>query len=440
MKKTAKKILLGIMLLAVVMCFCGCDLFTVDSEELLSPPAPQGDLYDISEALKKTVPETYVLKYPSRGEHRSAIATEDIDGDGVTEAFAFYSTVSGDTINMSVNFIKKKDGKWKSIGETSLEAGGIERVDFCDLDGDGTKELLAGWEIYGTSEKQVGIYSVKGDTITELFIKQYTNFICADMNGDGTNELFLQLLDAKEKSNRAEVYSVNTNGGTVISSSIMDATVKSANDPVVSKLTNGQTAVFVDEIKGLGAITEVLLMREGELLNPLLDSSKLENTVTLRGSNILSKDVNNDKMTEIPTAAPTPIMSEGGEKVYYTNWCSFDGETLNVEKTAITNTSDNYEIEIPAKFVGALAVKKDLQNAEQTFYYYSAETETAGDMLFKIKVYSKKDFEKRKEKEMFNIRTTDTSVFAGQVNENASPISFKAEEIKKMFNIINTSK
>ena len=87
--------LLGCFLLATGL--CGCDFITADTAELLTPPALSGNMKPIADAINKTVPEGYTLKYPSRGNYRSAIVREDIDSDGVLEAFAFYSVADGDT-------------------------------------------------------------------------------------------------------------------------------------------------------------------------------------------------------------------------------------------------------------------------------------------------------------------------------------------------------
>ena len=82
----------------IVLCLClifsltGCDFFTADTAELLSPPELTGDLYPISEAIKMSVSGNYTLEYPSRGDYRSAIVQHAINRDGILEAFAFYST------------------------------------------------------------------------------------------------------------------------------------------------------------------------------------------------------------------------------------------------------------------------------------------------------------------------------------------------------------
>ena len=69
---------------AILLCFalCGCDMFTIDTEQLVTPPELTGDMYPIGKALSKSIKGEYHLKYPSLGENRSAIILEDIDGDG----------------------------------------------------------------------------------------------------------------------------------------------------------------------------------------------------------------------------------------------------------------------------------------------------------------------------------------------------------------------
>ena len=74
---------LGLLLcFALIFCLCGCDFFAADTAELLSPPEPVGDIKPISEVIKETSSANLVMKYPSRGNYRSAVIREDIDSDG----------------------------------------------------------------------------------------------------------------------------------------------------------------------------------------------------------------------------------------------------------------------------------------------------------------------------------------------------------------------
>lgn len=283
----------ALVLLAAVIVFClsGCNTFSMDTDALLTPPELTGDMAPISDALAKSVKDEYQLKYPSSGERRSAIVLEDINSDGVFEAFAFYSTADDEMTNMHINIIAHVDGGYKSVADFSTVAGGIERIDFCDLDADGTEEIFVGWEVYGSSEKQICVYSLDGGQTAQLLSEKYTGFICCDLMGKGGNQLLIQQLSTSELTNTAILYSLTGGGLKKTASCILDPLVKTVSAPVLSKLSNGKSAVFIDEIKGAGAVTEVLYVSGGELKNPLLDTENaIENIRTLRASSIACKD------------------------------------------------------------------------------------------------------------------------------------------------------
>ena len=291
-------------LLTALICLglCGCRLFTVDTDQLLSPPKPTGDVKPILQALSGSI-EEYTLKYPSDGDRRSAIILEDIEGDGSLEAFAFYTTDDGEQIKMNVNLIKFKKNKWRSVATGSIVAGGVDRVEFSDIDGDGIKEILIGWEIYGGSDKQLSMYSFDGKTLSQRMLKPYTEFVCCDLDEDGTEEIFVQLLNTAESTNSAVLYSIGKDGVSQVAGCIMDGTVKTVSSAAVSVLSTGSPAIYVDEIKGAGAITEVLFLLKGELVNNLLDTeTSFENNRTIRQSSLKSYDINEDGIPEIPIA------------------------------------------------------------------------------------------------------------------------------------------
>ena len=158
----------AVVILSLFLCvsLCSCKMFTADTAELLSPPALTGDIAPIASAISASAGGEYTLKYPSVGNYRSAVVQNDIDGDGIMEAFAFYSMTEEESTVMYVNVICSKNGKWKSVAKQKIVAGGVDRVDFCDLDGDGISEILIGWEIYGTSEMQMAYTALKMTSLT----------------------------------------------------------------------------------------------------------------------------------------------------------------------------------------------------------------------------------------------------------------------------------
>ncbi len=434
-----KKLLVIMVSIALCMCLCGCELFAFNTEELISPPALTGDMYPIGQALADSAGDNYTLKYPTSGERRSAVILEDIDSDGLFEAFAFYSTNDDETTMMHINVICQRNGRWVSAADQSIAAVGVERVDFCDIDGDGTKEILAGWEIYGSSEKQLSVYTFTQNTFSQRLLQQYTGFLCGDLDGNGENEIFVHLLNTSVPENKAAIYTFGESGIHQTAGCIMDSTVKTASEPVLSTLSTGEMAIYIDEIKGIGAITEVLCLSKGELINPLLDmENSFENTGTLRAASLSFKDINHDGVIEIPVASDLPSADGGTESLYYTNWCSFNGEKLTVKLITIVNTIDGYYLTLPNRMVGKIAVSKDTANHRRVFYAYDAVRSTVGERLFSITAYDIKKWEDAENEgsNLVEIYRNDTTVFAASVNKVQTVFPLTEEEIKEMFKMV----
>lgn len=390
-----RKVLTAVVSILLVLFLSGCDFFVADTAELLSPPAFTGDLKPIAEAIKESAGGVYTLKYPSRGLYRSAVVQEDINSDGIFEAFAFYSMVDGETITMNINAITFKDGKWQSVATQKIVAGGVDKISFCDLDGDGVKEILVGWQIYGTSEMQLAVYSVSENALTQRMLQKYTHFITCDLDENGKNEVLIIKTASAQQLNQASLFTITQDGVMEISTCMLDSTVKTVNEPIVDVLSTGKTAVYIDEIKGVGAITEVLFMEKGTLVNPLLQVETGETLATLRSISFNIKDINNDGIIEIPVQenVPSVTRSEVNEKLYLTGWYSFNGEKLINQMTTMINMDDGYYFIIPTKWLGNIAVLKDTDNHLREIYRYNPEDMTVGESLMYFKTVKKRDFD-----------------------------------------------
>ncbi|MDO4608552.1 MAG: VCBS repeat-containing protein [Clostridia bacterium] len=434
-----KRMTVLVLTICISMLFCGCDLFGT-ADELVSPPALTGDLSPIADALYKSAGDDLDLKYPTKGDHRSAIVLEDINSDGIFEAFAFYSTSDDEMTTMHINVVCQKDSEWTSVSDQTITATAIERIEFCDLNGDGREEILVGWDVNGVSEKQLSIFCFDGKELSQQLLQAYTSFLCSDLDDDGNNEVFVHHLDTTEKTNKALIYNLGEKGIEQTAGCIMDSTVKSASTPVLAELSNGKKAIYIDEIKGVGAVTEVLYLSKGELKNPLLDSTTtIENILTLRAAALSTQDINGDKILEIPVATDLPNAVEDGEKLYYTNWCSFNGETLSVKLVTIVNTVDGYYLELPNSAVGKVSVLKDVERHERKIYQYDSQTQTTGDLLFEIsaiemKKWNSRDYDRENQTEL--ARNADM-VFVLKMGETAKSLELTEKSIKETFKLID---
>lgn len=438
----AEKIMSLILSLVLILSLCGCDFLTTDTAELLATPEPSGDVGPISEVIKNTAPYGYVLKYPARGNYRSAVIREDLDSDGTLESFAFYSITDGDVITMHINAICLRDGQWSSVAVGQIVAAGIDKVEFCDLDGDGISEILVGWQIYGTSEMQLGVYSLSENTLTQRMLQKYTHFTVCDLDQNDINEIFIIKTGTGQLTNSASLYSINETGVTELSSCEIDKSVKTVNEPIVSALSNGKPAVYIDLIKGVGAVTEVIAFEKGKLVNPLFDEKTGETTATLRAISFSVTDINEDNILEIPVQmdVPSVTFSDVSEKLYLTNWCSFNGETLTNQVTSMINVNDGYFFAISSKLVGKIAVLKDTENHSREIYLYDSKTMTVGSSLIYIKAVSKTEWDSGKynnttAQEILNDGKTS---FVCTISEEGQKYGLDMEYVRANFKLFKT--
>ncbi len=434
-----RKLLCLVLVTLVSFLLCGCNLFAADTAELLSPPPLSGELAPIAEAINKSAGGTYTLKYPSRGNHRSAVVQEDINNDGIFEAFAFYSTINGENTTMNINAISGNNGEWNSIAVQTIVAGGVDRIDFCDLDNDGVKEILVGWEIYGTSEMQLAVYSMGEGALTQRMLQKYTHFITCDLDENDTMEILLVKTGNSEQPNMASLFAFSQEGIIEIASCLLDKAAKTINEPVVATLSSGKPAVYIDEIKGVGAVTEVLFMEKGSLVNPLLDTDSGETIATLRSVTFNIKDINDDGIMEIPVQenVPSVTRSDVNEKLYLTNWCSFNGEVLTTQMTAMMNVDDGYYYILPASWVGNIAVLKDTENHLREVYRYNAEEMMVGESLLYIKAVPKKAWDKGeyKAENATELVNNGETAFICRISDNTVSQGITIDSIKQSFRL-----
>ena len=326
-----------------------------------------------------------------------------------------------------------------SVSDQTMIATGVEKVEFCDINGDGNKEILVGWDVNGSSEKKLSVFTFVDNVLTQKIIQEYTNFLCCDLDANGFNELFVHLLSTVEKTNKAMVFDFKNNEIVQTMGCLMDASVKSANAPVLSVLSNGQKAIYIDEIKGVGSVTEVLFISNEELINPLLDSENtFENISTYRAASIETKDINNDGILEIPVASDLPNAQTDGEKLYYTNWCSFDGQKLSIKNVTIMNTVDGYYITVPKSMIGYIAVYKNIETHERKVYHYDSINNILGKELFTITAvdadnWVSTDYARGNKHELLQF---GDKVFVVELGEGADSFMITIDFIKETFYLI----
>lgn len=423
----------------LTLVLAGCDGLAFNVDELLVSPKLEGDMHPVQQALEDIAGEDITLKYPAVGEYRSAIVMKDINNNGTKEAIAFYSNTTDSTVTMHINVIEKVEDEWKSCGDLSLIGSGVESVSFADLDGNGNLEIIVGWYIFGTTEKQVGIYTFEGGLLTQRAIEHYTNFTCADLTADGVDDLAVIYLNQTDKQATAKLLSLSDKGITEAGMIKLDPGVSSYNTPVLSKLTDDTPALYVDAVKGSGMITEMIWYKDGELKG-LYNPETPEISPTYRNGTALSVDYNENGIIDIPMAEILQSTSEMAEsdKMYYTNWTEFSGTEFESVASAFMNHADGYSISVPENLKQQFLIIRKNEARTHLFYEFNTDTNEAGQEIFRIVVVSVIDYHKESyaENGYTELGKTDSLVYLAKITED-NAYGFTVESIKDMFALLN---
>lgn len=432
-----KRILCVILLVLLsALLLCGCTPFDSEPDSLLAAPRLTGSMHPVQEALEAKIGNKYHLKFPSSGETKTAITLVDLNGDLQNEGVAFYSTSDENTVTMNIAVIDLIDGVWQVSSQESIIAVGVERVYFTDMDGDGNKEIIVGWNIYGTASRTASVYEYTGNTLIALMEEPFTALTLCDLDGNLSQDLLLLQLDNTSSRAFARYFSVNSQGVAELGSCELDGNITSYSEPVLSTLPTGEFCVYVDCIKGAGMITEVIFFKDGKLLSPLYDSSLMENIVTYRPAIVPCRDYDGDSVMEIPVMHQLPTQT-GGSAAYLTVWNSFDGISLTPRFYTLMNYSDGYSVKLTEQLAFSTTTIRNLENRERIIYEYDYENGVLKSELFRIRVVSKTAYDSGMYAEGYiHLNNSDSLVWLCSVNDRAQQYGITAENIGEIFELI----
>lgn len=440
-----KKIMITTLLVAIVMLFSGCSKFNVEIKDLITPPEPTGELYEIRQALFEYTGTDITLRYPKSGNWRSAFIIEDIDGNGVNDALAFYSTISGEnTTVMHVNLIAKLEGKWVSVSDNAVESSAIESVEFLDLNNDKTPEVLIRWKIASQPTDKLSVFTFSNGGLTLEIQEDCSCYLTCNLSEAEEEEFVIISTDSIAKKATATGYRIDKRGVINLGRCPLDVDATEYSEAVVSKLSNGKPAIYIDAVKSThGTITEVLhLSEDGVLENVFVKEDETQNTATLRASTAESYDIDGDEIPEIPLLRQLPSIRGTTEKdiLYLTEWNKCDEQGLDYLSSDFMNYNDGYSFSVDDDWKDKFTIARSGDASERIFYEYNEEMALATHELFRIKAVTKDEYyySSKSYHEYFEIASDDANIYLGKINpENEWGIT--EQDVKDRFDFIKTA-
>ena len=436
-----KKVAISLIFLLTFL-LSGCSAFSFEESDIMCPPKATGSKAEIQKLIDKNTSGDYTLEYPKNGDNRSSIVMHDIDNDEDEDAIAFY-TVNDDTQAHAL-FVQCNDDEYIVLEDVEFEASGIDRVDFCDINGDSLDEILIGYSQKTSSLNTLNIFRYT-DKITKLNSSHtYSNLVSGDFNSDKKDDILLISLYSGDTSAKAKLMTANKNSSlSEIGSVELDSDVTQLADAKYSQIEFGVYGAAIDGITSSGDYTTQVIVFDSSapaLLNPLFSYSGY--SATRRTSQICSEDFDEDELIDIPVCS---IMSydekEDASKVSR----RVDWSNLNIQNYSLTPTAsaifcpeDGYFFTMPKKWLDCVTARYDESKRETTIYSFeyvnSVPKKTAKLMTIKAFPSDEYDPSTNGYTEIIN---TGATVYAYSLSTTENYLSITGDEINTLFRLVN---
>lgn len=427
--------------LTLILLLAGCSAFSFDGSDIMCPPKATGNKAQIQKLIDKQTTGDYTLKYPKNGTNRSSIVMHDLDNDFEEEAVAFYADKDNSAIHAL--FVECENGDYSVISDIILEANNIDRIDFADLNGDKSYEVLIGCSTATSSKNTLCVYDYN-ETITQLDVTTtYSSLVTGDFNYDKADDILIISLYSSDISAHAKLLSYTKGSLTEISSTELDSDITSLACVQYGQISYGVYGAVIDGISSTGDYTTQVVMFDSSrpaLLNPLYTYSGYSST--RRSTQICSADFDKDELIDIPVCSLMPY-SENEDIATVSrrvDWLNFDttSYTLKTNVSSILCTKDGYSLTMPEKWNGVVTARYNEKERKTTIsaFKYVGNTFKITDEIISVKAYFDEDFDKNSSGYIEFLRSGST-VYAYSIGKADNYLSISGDELKTLFTLVN---
>ena len=309
------------------------------------------------------------------------------------------------------------------------------------------KDMIIGWNLINRAEKGVGIYSYEGEKLVSVYpdettsndMDTYSEMVVEDLNGDLRKELIL--LKNSTSTLRSSVRTVGYRLGRVqplVDQPLRDG-IMGYSQIESTSLEGGGVKLYADVYLGESMMgTEMLQVTADEIIYETQEDEVFN--LTMRSSDLPSRDVNEDGIIEVPYNTPLPGYDSEVEDgaLYLTHYNQWEeGQCIEVF-SAVVNHENGYMFIMPPQWVDQVTVVTTFVSNEWKFIRFNETLENDSDALLYINVYSEDEY---KDRNTISQRTlVDTKgifEYYMYVPENADPeLALTLEQAREQFQLL----
>ncbi len=421
MKKAA---VLAAMLFIFSLC-SGCIRENMD--DLFRLPEPSKEYIELQKKIDEILQADAVYSAPAAGSYRQSVQLHDINGDGISEAIAFFNDYGENLLKIYI--FQNIGGKYETAAVIEGSGTGIESIAYTDMDSDGWKEVVVGWKI--PDLQMLKLYSLKDYQVAAIATTDYTAYTIADIDMNGRDDVVVARHNSTDNTGSVDVYSIDEAGETVMISGRLSNGIESILKLTTGLLVDKSRALFVEGgYKKDGVITDVFACKDAKLENISANKDGVSEDMA-RGYRVYCRDINNDGIMEIPIPRDLPTQSETVYRVL--DWyCYNKWGFKSVSLTTYHNTTDSWYLVLPPEWgVGITIRRDDSVSGERAviFSIWNGPDEPPLDFLKIITLTGENREEKTKANNRIILRREDEVIYVAELLEGSKSWEYAPDEL-----------
>ena len=435
----------AVLSLLLLLSASGCG-FTFSPEELYSLPQLPAEYTELNNCLNQVIEGGAEYAAPVSGSNIQPVQLEDLDGDGVQEAVAFFRN-SADEKPLKIYIFAAKDNTYEQMAVIEGTGTSIYSIAYEDLDQDGKKELLVGWRV-NTDMQALSVYTLRSGQPEELIQgTSYVRYAVNDLNQDGLWELVV--LRADEESNGiADYYCWQEGEFQLRTSARITSTMAelSQQGKVRSGVLQDETpALFVTGVEeSAWMATDILAVKNGELVNILLSDVTGVSSEIAPFCSLYPEDINGDGVTEIPHPEPIPAWGNVAEEpCRRIDWYAYASDgTGTLAMSTYHNVDDGWYLRLPDSWRDQILITRTAgaEASTVTFSIQGDGTEPPRDFLRITKLTgSNREIQATRAGRIILRRQPEIIYTAELLEANSGwEYGLTEDEVREAFNLITT--